>query len=589
MSTSKQRHVIKKQILELELSSKNGAFELQNQIGKIYRDKIVPLIDTYCSQFSSPDAIDRINRLELDIGKIDINNLEQDLIQKVEAQIKQQLSKKIKPSNLFSSSPKRSPDSTSDSNFQKRSPDSTSDSNFQKRSRDSTSDSNSQERSQPTTSNSNSPKRSRDTTSDSNSPKRSPDSTSDSNSQQRSPDSTSDSNSQQRSPDSTSDLETISYFIQTGTLPWYAEKLSKQELDKCFDRLIETYPDQVKRLLVVFFKEQNYLKRIIYQFADATLIKITKLFSVKLAKFITNYNQEIQQILSQVDNYKHISVAKSRLQRWQGILLSFTFNQNTQFEPNQFVKENLLHLSTSFSLNYTSLINDITKTVERIQKENKATFKSQLPKIISQIQVEISQPNTDQEKPLSTQTQLPDSQDIQSDPFSDADEIYINNSGLILLWPFYKQLFTKIGLLQKNNFIDTNAAQKAVLILQYLVDGNTEIPESNLPLNKILCGIDISEPIETSLNISDAEIEECETLLAAAIANWSILKNTSIDGLRKTFLQRNGILRIRHGSWLLQVERQTYDILLDKIPWSIRVIKLSWIDEILYVEWYSNT
>ena len=506
MTASKQRHVIKKQILELELSSKQGAFELQNQISQIYRDKIVPLIDRYCSQLSSPDAIDKINRLELDLGNININNLEQDLIKKVEAQIKQQLPKKIKPSNLLSSS---------------------------------------QERSQPTISNT----------------------------------------SQERSQLTTSDLETISYFIQTGTLPWYSEKLSKQELEKLFEQQIKTNPEQVKRLLVEFFKDQNYLKRIIYQFSDSTLIKITKLFSVKLSQFITDYNNEIQQILSEVDNFKHISIAKSRLVRWQGIFLGFTFNQNTQFKSDQFVRENLVHLATSLSINYTSLINNITKTVEHLQQKNKNTFKSQLPEILVQIQADILQPNTSKPQPISTKPQPPDNQDLQSDPFTDADEIYINNSGLILLWPFYKQLFTKIGLLEKNNFVDTNAAQKAVLILQYLVDASTEIPESNLPLNKILCGINISEPIATSLDISETEIAECETLLAAAIANWSVLKNTSIDGFRKTFLQRDGIIRIRHGSWLLQVERQTYDILLDKIPWSIRVIKLPWIDDLFQVEW----
>lgn len=489
---SNQQHIIKKQILELELSSEKEAFELQNQVSKIYRDKIVPLIDTYCNQLSSPDIIDKINRLELNLGSVDINNLEQDLIQKVEVQIKQQLSKKIQANNLFSSS-------------------------------------------------------------------------------------------LERSRSTTSDLETIGYFIKTGTLPWYSKKLSKQELDKCFDKLTETSPNQVKRFIIEFSKDRNYLKRIIYQFSDSTLTKITKLFSVELSKFITDYNQEIKKILNEVDNFKHISSAKFRLELWQGILLSFSFNQNPQFKPSQFVKENLLHLSTSFSLNYTSLINNINKTVERLQKENKYTFKSQLPEILAQIQTQIQPTETFKARSLSTQSQ--NSEYPISDRFSDADEIYINNSGLILLWPFYKQLFTKIGLLQENNFIDTNATQKAVLILQYLVDATIEIPESNLPLNKILCGVDIFEPIETSLDISDAEIDECETLLAAAIANWSILKNTSIDGLRKTFLQRDGILRIRHGSWLLQIERQTHDILLDKIPWSIRVIKLPWIDETLYVEW----
>ena len=146
-------------------------------------------------------------------------------------------------------------------------------------------------------------------------------------------------------------------------------------------------------------------------------------------------------------------------------------------------------------------------------------------------------------------------------------------------------MFQKIELVQQSSFINPDAAQKAVLILQYLVDATTEISESNLPLNKLLCGIDIFEPMATSLDLTEAEISECETLLSAAIANWSVLKNTSIAGFRKTFLQREGILRIRHGSWLLQVERQTYDILLDRIPWSIRAIKLPWIDEILYVEW----
>ena len=327
MTTSKQRHVIKKQILELELSSKKGAFELQNQVSKIYRDKIVPLIDTYCSQLSSPDIIYKINRLELDIGNIDINNLEQDLIQKVEAQIKEQLTKKIKPNNSFPSSSEPSRTTGSNSSF-----------------------------SEP-------------------------------------------------SRTTGSNLETISYFIQTGTLPWYSEKLSKQELEKRLEQLIETSPEQLKRLLLGFFKNQNCLKRIIYQFSDSTLIKITKLFSVKLSKFITDYNQEIQQILSNVENFQYISSAKSRLERWQGIFLGFTFNQNPQFESMEFVRENLLHLATSFSLNYTSLIKNITQTVERLQKENNHTFKNQLPEILAQIQTQIQPTETFRAKPLSTQSQ----------------------------------------------------------------------------------------------------------------------------------------------------------------------------------------
>ncbi|MCL2931296.1 MAG: hypothetical protein MGG11_03075, partial [Trichodesmium sp. MAG_R03] len=169
--------------------------------------------------------------------------------------------------------------------------------------------------------------------------------------------------------------------------------------------------------------------------------------------------------------------------------------------------------------------------------------------------------------------------------FSDSDEIYIRNAGLILLWPFLKGFLLKIGLVQENIFIDIISAERAAILFQYIVDNSTEIPEYVLPLNKILCGIDLLEPIDTNLEITKQEITECEYLLSAVIQNWSILKNTSIEGFRKAFLQRKGILKIRDGSYLLQVERETYDILLDRIPWSIKVVKLPWMDNILYVEW----
>ncbi|NEQ81580.1 MAG: hypothetical protein F6K26_15380 [Moorea sp. SIO2I5] len=154
-----------------------------------------------------------------------------------------------------------------------------------------------------------------------------------------------------------------------------------------------------------------------------------------------------------------------------------------------------------------------------------------------------------------------------------------------MLWPFLTRFFVTIGLLQNKIFINTTSAERAALLLQYLVDNSTEIPEHILPLHKILCGIYLLEPIDTNLEITEQERAECEKLLSAVIQNWSILKNTSIEGFRRAFLQRNGIVRIRDGSWLLQVERETYDILLDRIPWSIRVVKLPWMDNILYVEW----
>ncbi|NEQ87206.1 MAG: hypothetical protein F6K26_46415 [Moorea sp. SIO2I5] len=221
------------------------------------------------------------------------------------------------------------------------------------------------------------------------------------------------------------------------------------------------------------------------------------------------------------------------------------------------------------------LLNEINNSAQVQRSSDLITRFKQLQKTCQTLKLNI------QQELKSEQTRFPDA--VNS--FSDSDEIYIYNAGLILLWPFLNRFFVKIGLVQDKIFINTISAQQAALLLQYLVDNSTEIPEHSLPLNKILCGIDLLEPIDPNLEITEQERAECENLLSAVIQNWSILKNTSIEGFRTAFLQRNGIVRVRDGSWLLQVERKTYDILLDRIPWSIRVVKLPWMDNILYVEW----
>ncbi len=164
-------------------------------------------------------------------------------------------------------------------------------------------------------------------------------------------------------------------------------------------------------------------------------------------------------------------------------------------------------------------------------------------------------------------------------------EIYISNAGLVLLHPFLPALFEELKLIEDKQWINREAQQKAVLILEFLVAAVEEFPEFNLPLNKIICGIDLANPLEQGSMLS-AEIKHaCEELLREAIRHWSVLKNTGIDSLRETYLQRNGKLTRVDKGWLLQVEQKTVDVLLNKLPWGIGIVKLPWMEEILYVEW----
>ncbi len=165
------------------------------------------------------------------------------------------------------------------------------------------------------------------------------------------------------------------------------------------------------------------------------------------------------------------------------------------------------------------------------------------------------------------------------------ESIYVSNAGMVILSPFIPMLFERLGLLEDGKFKDDSSAQKAVHVLQYAVTGKEGAEEQNLALNKIICGMSIQDTIEKHIAITPEEKELVESLLKAVIAQWSTIGNTSVEGLRETFLCRDGSLNIEEDSYTLSVEEKTFDMLLDHIPWGIGTLKLSWMQKLIHVIW----
>ena len=118
-----------------------------------------------------------------------------------------------------------------------------------------------------------------------------------------------------------------------------------------------------------------------------------------------------------------------------------------------------------------------------------------------------------------------------------------------------------------------------------MLDGSSSNPEFLLVLNKILCGIKTGVPILPSIDISEQEIELSESLLTGVIGNWPALKNSTISGLRESFLQRDAHLQLKNDAWQLLVEAKPFDMLLDEIPWNYKTIKLPWMKNLISVDW----
>ena len=665
---AQQRHMVKKQILDLHVGSNIPAFDLQNQLSALYRNKITPLIEAYCNQLSHPDVIQRIDILEIELGEIDIQNLEQEFVEKVMTQLGRQLAEKLGAST-----------STPLTTNIQRLGDGASPETQRYRQRGNAA-------AIPAAPTDRIPPLPRDFQILSQKREylwRSP---------AASPLNPSKSSAKLATKFSftASHLELVGYFIQTGLLPWWRQPLGQQALEDCVEQLLRAAPIPLKTLLQTQLQFTNSLQRLIYQFSDRILIEMATLLAPTASAWLPSYIPDIQALLPQVESWRGITPRQFRLKLWQGILGQFA--SSLPLNADSCIRASLFHLATSFQVNVRSLLPQMLRAVEHLQNGG-FHFTSELLAILTaspQIQtpqtshdltvaprlwlevenlirllgallggldnledehpillsrrIQIDRllgqlnfllrnaPSTPSESPSLTllahlvaeiaslvsefeggetpPAYLPITSQIKEialsikpsvrlpaspfppEPFNacvssfgEAEEIYLHNAGLILLWPFLNRFFESLSLVQANQFIHPQANQRAVLLLQYLVDAATAIPEHLLPLNKLLCGLDLLEPVEANLDITELEKDECDNLLMAVIGHWPTLKRTSPEGVRQAFLQRAGVLRPYRGNWLLQVERKPYDVLLDQLPWSIRVVKLPWRSEILHVEW----
>lgn len=163
--------------------------------------------------------------------------------------------------------------------------------------------------------------------------------------------------------------------------------------------------------------------------------------------------------------------------------------------------------------------------------------------------------------------------------------MHINNAGLVILQGFIKPLFERLDLIHNDSFVSDAAQRRAVHYLQYIVTGYCETDEHYLAINKLLCGMNIYEPLSRGIDISDSERSVCHSLLESAINYWDAIGASTIDGFRGNWLVRDASLSYNKDHWDLIVEKRAYDILLTRSPFSYSVIKLPWMKEAVYVTW----
>ena len=168
------------------------------------------------------------------------------------------------------------------------------------------------------------------------------------------------------------------------------------------------------------------------------------------------------------------------------------------------------------------------------------------------------------------------------------DYIPVANAGLCLFAPWIIRLFGMLDLLaeDRKDLKDMDARIRAIFILQRLVTAEQrEYKESDLAFNRLLVACPFNIPLPKSLELTGKEIETVESMLVGVKANWPKMANTSVGGFQRSFIERDGQLEQQEGKWVLTVENKAYDILLDSLPWSYKMIRLPWLKKPISVSW----
>lgn len=609
-------NIIKRQIIELTVPNKTVAPNLQDEISRLYRQHIVPLIDQVCSELGSPDTLYRIDRLELDLGKLDAQNLEEQFVSKVKSALRQELSAQIKQQEQ-TPQPDQNPKTVSALEL------------FTLFAQTGT---------LPWWANHQNPALLTE-------------------------------NLQQLIDEQPAAFPSLlRELIQNAST---RQRLIRQYNDEQLGQLAglltppyrETFAKETQKLIAALRKSptgRNLSPAQVRHSVWSQSLQVAALGGVDYPTRATFSQAVLERVANElgrdvlrktkkeqpsaveddfIELIKNLRHANPSPTAWTTLATELARLSGVQREQlQQFVMDTAitpqqaaLHIRQMLQPSEYAALTHLLAGTEQPESELSALLRRfesrggtltevwsmlrvaarRLPvsvqiRWLTLLQAEGSQPNPESLIRFvngdASQHGLPPRERIHllgllrnqasttsaAAPelsFSTADELTITNAGLVILWPFLSSFFGHLELLEERDFRDLTARQRAIGLLQVIATGQADFPEYLLPLNKLMCGLELTHPFDFGPRLRKAETIETTNLLKAVIAQAPILNNMSPDGFRASFLLRSGLLSTHGGHWLLRVERQTYDIVLERFPWTWQWVRLPWMEAPLLVEW----
>jgi hypothetical protein len=364
------------------------------------------------------------------------------------------------------------------------------------------------------------------------------------------------------------------HFLKNGTLPWYIKTLKTP----IFKNTSSIFKQQLSKLLTVHHEAK---RRLVFQFEDETvylIIELLKKADSTVISIIREMAEIIQLATGRVtDRFGAGNLLKKNFLK---IVIQEIFSKDNSFIKRKdfFERALMIFLSEVASKNWFSFDKFSIAFKEQLLHHN--------IDFVPQLNLNLKEEESNSKIPTTKKVPF---NAIMEEDFEDLKEneirYQIPNGGIVLLHPFLSRFFEKLGLMEHGKFRSSNCQQRAVCLIHYLATGENRFEEQKMIFPKFICNYPLSQTVPIDLPVSEYEKTEANSLLDSIIEHWDALKNTSIDGIRVNFLQRKALLIKESPGYSLYVENDTIDILMDRLPWNISIVKWSWNPNLLTVKW----
>ncbi len=582
-------HLIRTQTLDLQCPDRATSERLGAKAKEIFLDKVLPTLDRLCSDHCPHGEVIRIDRIVIDLGELSEKDLEQRLLQGIATAFEQRLTETTKRNKYISRvEPLFFRETDNSGNTENLRLDALAKRHAEGSLTEELSD-NARRKTIP---------------------------------------------ARRLTPEDT-ELEGFTYVLRHGTSPWW--EMQVDPLADVFDRLQRQAPKRLKALLTLEFASSASRRRFCYQLGSEDVVKALNIVQPAAASTSARAHRDLLhrihnaliEIFPQRIKPTPLVAAEAKL-----LQLALEASNDDAIELAVDVVRTAIESGVT-SIELQKLLDELeipaaqrkrfrakpaerrrpAEDVEQIDDVVRTAVESgvtsvELQKRLDKLKIpaaqrkrfraklaERHQPAENAEQTDIADTALDDNfvrpnREDQHEDQPTKSATFVENAGVVILWPFLEKFFDHLGLDPIEILIPAISPVrfKAVHLLYLLASGEESVTEPQLPLMKLLCGLNISEPIPARVEFTERDKAEVVQLIQAVLGHWPAMKNTSVRGFRDSFLVRPGKLTPpdRDGTlagWQLQIERKGFDIIMEQLPWSLHVVKLPWMPEPIYVEW----